>query len=270
MKKIDIKNIQGIPETMLIPLWARAVETKRENPIIRDDKAVEMIHRIDYDFSKFDGIWTSQAGCAIRAEILDNETIKFLNANKGAIVVNLGCGLDTRGERLRQYGAERWYDMDLPESIELRKHFFTQSDYLHFIPKSVFDFTWIDDVEQNGKPVLFIAEGLFMYFKEDELKELFNELINRFPNPEMLLEATSPLIVGKSKHHDAVKKIGEKAEFKWGIGNAKALEAWNPRIRYIEEWNYADFHLKRWRFLRYIRPVFRKFNNKIIHLKFDK
>lgn len=46
-------KLAGIPETMLIPLWARAVETKRSVPIIRDSKAVEMVSQIEYDFSRF-------------------------------------------------------------------------------------------------------------------------------------------------------------------------------------------------------------------------
>ena len=44
----------GVPETMLVPLYARALETQRENGLIRDDHAVEMVAKIDYDFAKFD------------------------------------------------------------------------------------------------------------------------------------------------------------------------------------------------------------------------
>ncbi|MGV8092661.1 MAG: class I SAM-dependent methyltransferase [Mangrovibacterium sp.] len=271
MEKIVIKHIKDIPETMLIPLWARAVETSQANPIIEDHKAEEMISQIDYDFSRFNKVWMSQVGCSIRTMLLDRATCDFLNQNKGAVVVNLGCGLDTRSERLKDAGASIWYDLDLPEAIQLRRHFFKESSYNRFIEKSILDFSWIDNIEQNDKPVLIIAEGLLMYFTEDELKPLFNAITNHFNKVEMLFEMLSPLLVGKSKHHDALKKTGGKAEFKWGIRDTKEMERWNNRIRYIEEWNYFDFYRKRWRFLRFpaMIPAFKNnFNNRIVHLKF--
>lgn len=46
-------NLSGVSETLLIPLWARAVETKHHQPIVKDEKAVEMMEHIDYDFRKF-------------------------------------------------------------------------------------------------------------------------------------------------------------------------------------------------------------------------
>ncbi|WHH58701.1 hypothetical protein [Petroclostridium sp. X23] len=64
------QNLEGIQETLLIPLWARAAETNNKSPIIRDDQAVEMMMKIDYDFSKFDGAWMSQTGVAVRDRIV--------------------------------------------------------------------------------------------------------------------------------------------------------------------------------------------------------
>jgi O-methyltransferase involved in polyketide biosynthesis len=68
--KIDLKEIQ---ETLLLPLWGRAVESKKENPRLTDTKAVEIIDRIDYDFSRIEQnvswpgwpgvcMWTGQSG----------------------------------------------------------------------------------------------------------------------------------------------------------------------------------------------------------------
>ncbi len=42
------QKLEGVPETLLVPLWARATETKHENPIIKDEKAQEK-----YQNSKF-------------------------------------------------------------------------------------------------------------------------------------------------------------------------------------------------------------------------
>jgi O-methyltransferase involved in polyketide biosynthesis len=151
------KNLKGIPETFLIPLWAKAVETKHSNPIIKDYKAVDILGQIEYNFKKFDNEWATQVSIAIRTEILDNATKEFMNKFPDAVVVNIGCGLDTRFSR-RDNGKIHWYDLDLPESIHLRKQFFKETDHYQMIAKSVFDYSWIHTISQ-GKPILIIVEG---------------------------------------------------------------------------------------------------------------
>ena len=65
-----VQKLKGVPETLLIPLWASAFETKHLNPIIKDEKAVGMVENIEYD-SKFDNEWPTQVSIAIRTELLD-------------------------------------------------------------------------------------------------------------------------------------------------------------------------------------------------------
>ncbi|WP_234117372.1 class I SAM-dependent methyltransferase [Clostridium hydrogenum] len=116
------QKLKGIPETLLIPLWARATETTRSEPIIKDSKAIEMMENIDYDFSKFDNTWLSQTGVAVRTELLDNGTKAFMHKHPNATIINIGCGLDTRFFRLDN-NKIKWYDLDLPEPIRIRKLF---------------------------------------------------------------------------------------------------------------------------------------------------
>jgi O-methyltransferase involved in polyketide biosynthesis len=168
------QNLEGVSETLLIPLWARAVETKNPHPIIKDEKAREMMTQIEYDFSKFDKEWPTQISVAVRTEILDNATRAFINKHPHAVVINLGCGLDTRFSRLDD-GKIRWYDLDLPEPMHIRKQFFEETDRYKMIAKSVFDYSWIDDVRLDNS-VLIIAEGLLMYLNENEVKELINKV----------------------------------------------------------------------------------------------
>jgi len=73
-EKNDTEKLTGVPEKLLVALYLRAVETQRADGIIRDEKAVEMIQSIDYDFARFDRAWLSQVGVAVRTEILDEVT----------------------------------------------------------------------------------------------------------------------------------------------------------------------------------------------------
>lgn len=84
-------KLTGIPETMLIPLWARAAEAEQADPIVRDDKAVEMVSHIDYDFTKFKKAKLTQLGVSIRTMLLDRATRDFLQHNLNAVVINLGA-----------------------------------------------------------------------------------------------------------------------------------------------------------------------------------
>jgi len=274
MSKItDTEKLTGVPETLLVALYLRAVETQRADGIIRDEKAVEMIQSIEYDFSRFDRAWLSQVGVAVRTEILDEVTAAFIHQYPDACVVNMGAGLCTRLNRVDN-GSIIWYELDLPEAIELRRRFFTETDRHQFIERSITDFSWMEQIKiKENQPVLFIGEGLFMYFEEQEVKNIFIAMANHFPDAELIFEINGPVSVGRSKHHDALSKTDGQAEFKWGPVSGAVCETWDDRIRFVREWNYLDRHMDRWRFMRlfaYIPPLKRHIMNKIVHLRLRK
>lgn len=264
--------IQGIPETLLIALWARAAATQEKTPLIRDDKAVEMLSQIDYDFSRFEkNSELTKLGVAIRTQILDQALKAFLDAYPNAVVINLGAGLDTRRQRVG-CGNGDWYEIDVPETIDLRRLFFKETEHYHFISRSMFDNQWIEEIDFFGRPVLFLAEGVFMYFEEKQIKDLFNTLAAAVPGSEMLFEMLAPFMVGKSSKHETVKKIESKAEFKWGMKHSRDMENWNPNIRLIAEHPYYDLHKNRWgTFGRIARlPIIRPYLAcRIVHLRFS-
>jgi len=140
------------------PLWARARETKMENPIIRDEKALEMMEQIDYDFEKFERGRMPQVSMSIRTELLDKVTQYFIIRNEDGTIVNLGCGLDTRYSRLDNQKIY-WYDLDLPEPIRIRRRFFKETERYKMIARSVFDYTWMDEIKTD-KPILIIVGGV--------------------------------------------------------------------------------------------------------------
>jgi len=50
MRKEEAK-LTGVPETMLIPIRARYLESKKANGILSDPKSIEILDRIECDFS---------------------------------------------------------------------------------------------------------------------------------------------------------------------------------------------------------------------------
>lgn len=266
------QNLKGVSETLLIPLWARAVEAEYPDPIIKDEKAAEIIEEIEYDFAKLDEEWPTQISVVVRTEILDNATKVFIKKHPDAVIINIGCGLDTRFSRLDN-GRIHWYDLDLPEPIRIRRNFFDETDRYKMIARSAFDYSWMEDVTPSGS-VLIISEGVLMYFTEAEVKDLMNKLVTAFPGAEMLLETTSPALVKQSQKQDLIKnQYSIDATLQWGVKRGrKGMEELNSRIEFIKEWHYFDHHRERWKSIRWlalIPPFKNRFGNRIVHIKFD-
>ena len=269
MEKVTTQKLTNVPETMLITVWARAVETQTKNPIIIDQKAVECVNQIDYDFSKFSKSKMSQIGCSIRAKLIDDEAQKFIAENPDCVVIQLGTGLDARFDRLGRPNVTHWYDLDLPESIETRQKLLPASGQNSYLPMSLFDFSWIDMVASQGKPILIIVEGVLMYFSPDEVRGFFEKIVEKIPKATILMDLLPKILVGKAKSHDSLKKV-KNAEFKWGVKKAQEIEDWNPKIHTTKECFLSDFDQKKFpmmfRFLYKIPYFYRKFNQRVLRL----
>ena len=115
-----------IAETLLIPLYMRSLQSQVAHPIIHDPLAVELVKKIDYDFSKFDNKKGSEVGTALRCRYFDEKCVAFLRQYPTGVIVNVGCGLDTRCQRLHDMASDMmagvaFYSLDIDESMVLRE-----------------------------------------------------------------------------------------------------------------------------------------------------
>ncbi len=265
-------KLSGIPETLLILLWARAAESDRGDAISRDFVAREILIKFDYDFAKFNKARFSQLGVEICTMLLDLAVRQFVAENPDGVVANCGAGLDTRRARLAIKDSVLWNELDVPEAIELPRQFFTESLNYRFLAKSMFDISWFDNIEVTRSNLLIIAVGLFMYYDENELREMMTYIANRFPGTEMSIEIMGPWVVGGSNKNECVSKIENAPEFKWGIADTRDILSWHPRLRICEEWCNFDYHKKRAGLMGYfvrlpfIRP---RINPRIVKLQIE-
>ncbi|HTZ38862.1 MAG TPA: class I SAM-dependent methyltransferase [Syntrophales bacterium] len=261
--------LSGITETLLIPLWARAVETRRPDAIIRDPKALAIYESLDYDFSKFDGAWMTQTGIAIRTKILDERTTDFICRHPKGVVINLGSGLSTRFSRLDN-GTLHWYEVDLPEVIGLRRLFFRETKRYRFVAGSVMQSSTLECISAGRRPVLILAEGLFMYFPEEDVRAVFDRLATLFPEAEILLEMLAPCAVGMGKYDPCLSKIaGGCLDFRWTLDECRAMESWNCCLHVLQEWSVLEQYRERWGWLNLFAPdALPQLGNKIVHLCF--
>ncbi|HHP7245976.1 MAG TPA: class I SAM-dependent methyltransferase, partial [Elainellaceae cyanobacterium] len=221
-------QLTGVAETLMITLYARAIETERDDSFFKDQKAVAIAQSTDYDFEKYAKGWSSQLGVVIRVQEYDRIVKNFLETHPDAIVINLGCGLCTRFTRVDN-GRVRWYEVDFPEVIELRRKFFEESDRYQFIDKSIFDFTWIDAIQKApDHPLMIIMEGVSPYLSEEENRALMSQISDRLAPVDFVFDVLSRKLAKSSERHDTVSKTN--AEFKSGIDSGKELETWGTGI----------------------------------------
>lgn len=138
-------------KTLILPLWARAQEMEKKNPIVYDTYARDIVARIDYDFSKIETgqVAEHQIVWAIRVYNFDNIVKKFFAQNSHTMVINIGASLDTTFQRIDN-GSVLWVNIDLPDVAALRQSLVPASEREKTIAKSVLDFTWMDDIEQQA------------------------------------------------------------------------------------------------------------------------
>ncbi|NJM99760.1 MAG: class I SAM-dependent methyltransferase [Phormidesmis sp. RL_2_1] len=258
----------------MITLYARSLETQQPDSLFQDPKAVEIAQATDYDFEKYAKGWASKLSTVIRVQEFDCIAKDFLQENPNAIVINLGCGLCTRFTRIDN-GSVRWYEVDFPEVIALRRQFFEESDRYHFIAKSILDFTWIDTIQrQPGQPLLILMEGVSPYLSETENRDLISHVQARLAPLELVFDALNRKTANRSKKHDTVSKT--EAEFKSGIDSGQELEAWNSNITLKNEIYYlkqfADYPQRLPLWARYLSPllvILFKSSSQILQLKIE-
>ena len=221
-------NLSGVPETMLQTLYARAKETQTRRAI-QDEKAVELVGRLNYDFSLADKDAAMHNGVIARTLVLDRLTSAFLAEHPGAVVVNIACGLDTRCYRMTGYS--HWYNLDLPETIAVRQRLMPEEGTISQIAMSAME-DWSGQIEKNGQPALIIIEGLTMYLTEADVQRIFAVISACFEQATVFVETMNPAIANRFKE----KSIeGSKAKFTWGIRDGRALAALLPGFAFLEE-----------------------------------
>ena len=267
---LDIK-IGDVAATSFLTLYCHAIESQSKNPILDDPKAVEITqelnkilsdsnNKLDQDLVKGKLKKVMVTHIAIRAKQYDKYVRDFLEKSPDGVVVNIGCGLDSRFLRVDN-GRVIYYDLDMPEVIEIKKQFFEENERYHFISSSVLDHDWMSIVAKHEGPFLFMAEGVFMYLHQEDVQSLILTLQSEFSGSELVCEVFNSLWLKKP-----LKKImdfkmqkelhlGKDATFHFGIRDSKEMEEWHEGIEFLDDWSYFDSQEKKLGVLKMFRNI---------------
>jgi O-methyltransferase involved in polyketide biosynthesis len=227
-----------VAETLLITLYVRAQETQRPDALLKDEKAVALVARLGPAIDRIQRVQMDdedRASIMLRAREIDNMTRAFLAGHAEPTVAYLNCGLDSRFERVDD-GRVEWYDLDLASVIDLRRKLLGgDTARHHLLSGSAFDQSWFSALgTRGGGGLLFLAEGLFQYFTESQVRPLVIALRQHFPGSELIFDAFSPFIVRMNNLRMLLSRMG--ARYGWGLRKAADVEQWADGIRLIEEW----------------------------------
>jgi O-methyltransferase involved in polyketide biosynthesis len=236
--KVELGNVQ---RTLFMPVWARAVETKKDNPVLIDKTAIEIIESVDFDFTPMANNVPeiSQISWIARCKRFDLVLRDFISRHPHGTIVNIGCGLDTTYERISNNNI-LWYDLDLPDVIALRKKLLNETNRRRFISSSFLDTEWLNGIKINDK-VLLISACVFEYFEETEIKDFIINIANRLNDCELFFDVTSPK--GVEIANQVIQKSGldSRSFFKWGLTDKSILTSWDNRIKLLD--TYYTFEI---------------------------
>lgn len=192
MNKVHIEK-NSVQETLIIPLYGRKLATQQFADLFRDDKAVALIERLDYDFSALEKKSKSlmqrfgALEVAMRQNDLAIEVKDYLKTHPHAAVVNLGCGLDQTGENADN-GTCKIYNVDFPDVIAVRSELLPPGERTQNIAADLNDTAWFDAIDASGGAVFFAA-GVFYYFTQEQVKALFVKMAKRFAGGRLVFDS---------------------------------------------------------------------------------
>ena len=244
-QKHEFKSV--VAETLLIPLYMRAKESRRSNPILKDKVAEELDESLEYDYTRFDKAKLSEVGCVVRGWYFDGAVRRFVDSHPNPVVVNVGCGLDTRCQRIASNKGV-FYDMDLPEVITLRRQLIPEQLGNPYVPASLLDSDWLDVLKAKhpGCDFIFVAEGVLMYFYEEQVINFLHQIASRFKGGELWFDVCGTMMSRHGVKPDSLRS--HEAEIRSGLSDGRVVEQWEPSLQLIEQANYMRFFRSRWGF----------------------
>ena len=252
---VDIE-LSDLGSTALVTLYCRAIESSTDDPILDDPGAVDLTLKLDPVLQASDVPIHRRlverkldrravAYVAMRARRIDAYAVEFLSRHESGIVVNLGCGFDTRFARIDD-GRVRFFELDRSDVIGIKRKLLPETDRCRYVEASVLDTDWLRELPFDGTPVLFLAEGLLMYLPPEGVRALIVHLRERFPGAEFVGEVFNSRWLSSwvkwmlDLKLQKVFHLGKRATFLSGLRESRDMEAWGRGIEFIDDWSALD------------------------------
>ncbi|MEV6148737.1 class I SAM-dependent methyltransferase [Nonomuraea sp. NPDC052129] len=237
MPGISTAGLSGIEESSFITLHARVVDARADDPILNDPYAEKVAQALDYDWQRLQPTpkleEKERLNVTIRAVHFDRWVRQFIARHPDAIVLDLGCGLDSRGYRIDPPPGVDWYDVDLPGMMSLRAKIYKETSGIHALATSLNEEGWLEALPAD-RPVVVVMDGLYPLMTKPTFIRLLSRITAHFERGEILLLGFSKLSSRMMRMVvPAVKTLGVSVNE--GFDNPRDVERWNPDLRLVEQ-----------------------------------
>lgn len=222
--------MNSVNKTMYIPLYGKAYVSKK-GIILCDKKAEEIWNKEGFPLKgKSKSKWLAYF-MGIRAAVYDNWAKEKMTELTDSVVLHIGCGMDSRVLRIGD-NTHKWYDIDFPEVINERKLYYTEGENYKMLVGDARKPEWLSEIPKT-KSAVVIVEGISMYLKHDEIKNLFSALNNHFDNVVLLMDCYTNMSAKISKYKNPINDVGVTEVY--GTDDPAIFES--EKFKFVKEHN---------------------------------
>lgn len=238
--------MNSVNKTLYIPLYGKAYVSKK-GIILLDRKAEEIWAAEGFSLKgKSKSKWLAYY-MGMRAAVFDKWLLEQLKEEKDAVVIHIGCGMDSRVVRV---GTKRcldikssndignhisvgntWYDVDFPEVIAERKRYYSENSEYHMIASDVRAKDWLEKIPAKSNAVV-VMEGVSMYMQPEELQQVFVNLAAYFAQVTILMDYYTTFAAKASKYKNPINDVGVTKVY--GLDEPRLLET-EQGVAFVKE-----------------------------------
>ena len=221
--------MNNVNKTLYIPLYGKAY-VSHKGIILNDKKAEEIWNAEGFELKgKSKSKWLAYY-MGMRSAVFDKWLLEEMKKDNEAVVLHIGCGMDSRIERVGTNG-HLWYDIDFPDVICERKKYYAENDTYHMVEADVREKNWISAIP-NAKHAIIVMEGVSMYFEPQELKVVLEQICTHFETVNLLMDCYTTFAAKASKYKNPINDVG--VTLVYGLDEPSELE--NRCFKFVREY----------------------------------
>lgn len=229
--------MNNVNKTLYIPLYGKAYVSQR-GLLLHDPRAEAVWDAEGFTLKgKAKSKWLAYY-MGMRAAVFDDWLRGQMDAAPDAVIVHIGCGMDSRAERVGTRG-HLWFDVDFPEVIRERQRYYRESGEYRMLGADVGQPDWLAPIPE-AKRAIVVMEGVSMYLQPEALSRLLGGIARHFEEAVLLMDCYTILAARLSGYRNPINQVGVTRVF--GMDDP-SLPARNTGLVFVKAHDMTPAHL---------------------------